>query len=291
MRSILIPSDFSANAVSALRYAIQLGKRSGADLIVYHCSNLVGLNMPAAAPEVMVEAMIAGDEKNKQQQLEEQVKATYASLGMAEVPAGTKVVVEFSPLVVESIIEYAKQAGADLIIMGTHGSSGLEKFFFGSNTSSTIAKSPVPVLAVPVGYTGDTFSKFCFCSDLEHIKEELAQLSPLLKGFNTKLDILYFDYGKDPSHDLLRNAEALTGEPAYQQMQLVTEQAGVEISLVEHIKNYLVAHAYDCIIMITHERSFWNKLFAGSKTEEMSSSLTIPMLSIKKGNAAPVLSY
>ncbi len=291
MRSILIPSDFSANAVSALRYAIHLSKGSGANLIVYHCSNIVGLTMPAAAPEVMVETMIVKDEENKQQELEQQVKETYQSLGIAEMPAGTKVVVEFSPLVVESIIEHAKQSGADLIVMGTHGSSGLEKFFFGSNTSSVIAKSPVPVLAIPANYAGNTFNKLCFCSDLEHIKEELAQLSPLLEGFNATLDILYFDYGKDPSHALLHNAKAILMEPAYQQIKIIVQDAGVEISLVEHIKNYLDTHTYDCIIMITHERTFWDKLFISSKTEDMSSSLTIPMLSIKKGKADPVVAY
>ena len=291
MKSILIPSDFSSNAVSALRYAIQLGQRSGADLVVYHCSNIVGLTMPAAAPEVMVETMIAGDEENKQQRLEQQVKETYESLGIAEMPAGTKVVVEFSPLVVESVIEQAKQTGADLIVMGTHGSSGLEKFFFGSNTSSVIAKSPVPVLAIPEKYTGNTFSKFCFCSDLEHIKEELDQLVPLLADLSATLDILYFDYGKDPSHALLRNAEAVIQSPAFRQTKLIVQDAGIEISLVQHIKNYLDANAYDCMIMITHERSFWDRLFISSKTEEMSSSLKIPMLSIKKGKADPVVSY
>lgn len=291
MKSILIPSDFSSNAVSALRYAIQLGTITGADLTVYHCSNIAGLTMPAATPEVMVETMILNNEENKQQSLEERVRATYDSLGIAAVPESTKIVVEFNPLAVESIIEYAKRAHADLIVMGTHGSSGLEKFFFGSNTSSVIAKSPIPVLAVPTNYAGNTFNRFCFCSDLEHLKEELDQVLPIAGSMNASLDIIYFDYSRNPEQKLIKAAKQLLQNNSYNNTQLLICDAGIDISLVKHIKNYLDTHEYDCMIMVTHERSFWDKLFIGSKTEEMSSSLKIPLLSIKKGKAGPVVSY
>lgn len=291
MKTILIPSDFSSNAVSALRYAIHLSRQLNAKLVVYHCSHMTGLAMPSAAPQPVIDNMIMEDEENKQAQLEQQVKETYSSLGIAKIPATTKIVVEFNAMVVEAIIEFAQKENADIIVTGTHGASGLKKLLLGSNTSSLVSKSPVPVLAIPEGYTGQSLKSICFCSDLENIKEELRQLTALIGSLHAKIEILHFDYGKDPQQQLIKKAEELVNNPANQNIKLVIQNGTIEISLVEQIKNYLSTHRPDCMLMFTHERNFWDKLFIGSKTEDMATSLTIPLLSLKSGEAAPVVSY
>lgn len=291
MKTILIPSDFSSNAVSALRYSIHLSRQLNAKLVVYHCSYMTGLAMPSAAPQPVVDSMIMEDEENKQEQLEQQVKEIYNSLGITEVPSATKVVVEFNPMVVEAIIEFAQKENADIIVTGTHGASGLKKLLFGSNTSSLVSKSPVPVLAIPEGYTGQSLNSICFCSDLENIKEELGRLTALIGSLHAEIEILHFDYGKDPQQQLIKKAKDLVNNSANQKVKLTIQKGNIEISLVEQIKNYLGTHRPDCILMFTHERSFWDKLFIGSKTEDMSTSLTIPLLSLKSGEAAPVVSF
>ena len=56
----------------------------------------------------------------------------------------------------EAILDYAKENNIDLIVMSTHGRSGVHRWIFGSVTQRVLRHSPVPVLIVPpAGFTRD----------------------------------------------------------------------------------------------------------------------------------------
>ena len=197
MNSILVPSDFSGNATSALRYAILLSRQLKTSLIVFHCSHISAYALTAASTEEQMSLLIKQDEKDKLEKLQEQVNKAYKYLDINKIPTSTKCLVEYNPMVVENTIDIAQQYNADLIIMGTHGATGIKKFFFGSNTSIMISKSPVPVLAVPDNYKFVPWQSIVFSSDLQNLAQELNNLIPFAKGSKAALEILYLDYGID----------------------------------------------------------------------------------------------
>ena len=284
MTTLLVPSDFSANATAALRYAIQLNRFLKSTLIVFHCSHISAYALTAASTKEQMNLLLKEDEQDKLEKLQDQVQKAYKYLDIKKIPASTKCLVEYNPMVVENTIDVAKKNDAGLIIMGTHGATGIKKFFFGSNTSIMISKSPVPVLAIPGNYTYAPLQTIVFSSDLQNLPFELNLLLPFAIANKAAIDVLYLDYGIDTDSKKINNAETLILKTPYKKIKLVKQKATIESSLVDQVKKYISKNKPGCLVMFTRERSLWDRLFAGSKTEDMSAALNVPLLSFKKEN-------
>ena len=283
MKAILVPSDFSNNATVALRYAIQLCKIMRTDLVVFHCAHVSPYILATvSASEIEMNQLIQDDEIFKMEKLLAQVKKAYKYLGIKKVPATTKMVVDSNPLVVDNIMDVAAKYHAGLIVMGTHGASGLNRYFFGSNTANLISRSGLPVLAIPEKYRYKEIKNIVFSSDLENPEQELKKLIPVAKAVKSAIDILYLDYGLDIRQEYIIAVEKYIRKSSYKKLQLVKQKATIEFSLVSQLKKYLGKHKYQWLVMFTKDRSFWDKLLFGGKTESMSYSLKIPLLSFRK---------
>ncbi len=140
-RLIVVPTDFSAPASHAVRYASALGERFGAHLLVVYADTFVppfdftsgGVGVPTGEPESLIAAA--------REQL-----ALHAERNIsARVPYDILVIVGHP---MESITEAARDSGANLVVMGTHGRSGIRRLLTGSVTEAVMRTSPVPVIAV-----------------------------------------------------------------------------------------------------------------------------------------------
>ena len=137
-RRILCPVDFSRHSRAALRYASALAERSGGDLTVLTVNDPM---LAAAAAAAIRDVWRLDDETRTELR-----RFVYRALG----PLGAKATLDVAkgdPA--EQIDKAARQLGADLVVVGTHGLSGPRKWFFGSTTESLFRVSAVPVLAVP----------------------------------------------------------------------------------------------------------------------------------------------
>jgi nucleotide-binding universal stress UspA family protein len=142
LEHILCPVDFSETSGHAFRYAVLLAEQFGARLTVLHVIEEAPLfagfeSMPAM--NVLEEA-----EQAARRQLEELAAGAPARVETMLIRGGTY----------KSIVSYAEEHAADLIVMGTHGRSGLEYAFFGSVTERVMRRSPCPVLIVPPPKSG-----------------------------------------------------------------------------------------------------------------------------------------
>lgn len=139
VRRILVPTDFSPGAEPALRWASALAGVFDAELLLLHVLD-VRLAAIAGLPPQMA-SMPAVDElvQSASAQAEQQMQA----LG-ARFPDARTIFTEGVPRLI--ILEVAKAEGADLIIMGTHGRTGLSHAFFGSVAEHVVRHSGIPVL-------------------------------------------------------------------------------------------------------------------------------------------------
>ncbi len=283
MATILVPTDFSDNATAALRYAIRLSQQMHANIVVFHCSFISAYALSAATSENQMTQIIEEDELHKLEKLQLQVKKAYQSCGIEEIPGSTQCIVSYNAMVVEKTLEVARANHVDLIVMGTHGASGITKFFFGSNTSIMISKSDVPILAIPETYEYSPLENIAFASDLHDLSSELNQLIPFAKVNNAAVNVLYFDYGIDADDEKLAHARQLIASTGYDKCSLEVQKANVEKTLVNQVRQYIAKSKPNCLVMFTRERSLWDRLLLrGSKTEDMSAALTIPLLSFKR---------
>lgn len=282
MSTILVPTDFSKNATAALRYAIRLCKQMGNDLIVFHCSQISAYALSAATTEEQMTLLLAEDEENKMEKLQAQVNKAYKYLEM-KVPATTRCVVTYHQMIVEKTLAIAADNNVSLIVMGTHGATGITKFFFGSNTSVMISKSDIPVLAIPENQRYNAIHDIVFSSDLESFSFELTQLLPFAQATKSTINVLYMDYHLDPDGSKIKNATDIIKKMPYKKIKLHVVPANLETSLVSQVKKYIAAHKPQCLVMFTRQRTLWDRLFLkGSKTEDMSAALSTPLLSFRK---------
>lgn len=146
LERILLPTDFSEFAAPAVEYACEFAKRFGAELHLLHV-------IEEAAPLVLPEAGATGWVRDYAERAEKWARAQLAGMP-GDLAAGVRVVraTRQGPAFLE-IIRYAREKGCDLIVMGTHGRSGLAHVLMGSVAERVVRKAPCPVLTIrPEGH-------------------------------------------------------------------------------------------------------------------------------------------
>jgi nucleotide-binding universal stress UspA family protein len=135
---ILVPIDFSAYADQALEYAIELAKTLQARLTLLHVIHLTPWtmgDMVTTFPGIFLE-----DVETEAQQLMQASRGRLHDAGLQ----GETVIVHGVPF--QAIINIASEQDVDLIIMGTHGRTGLTHLLMGSVAEKVVRLAPCPVL-------------------------------------------------------------------------------------------------------------------------------------------------
>ena len=132
--SILVPTDFSATSDAALHYATQMALTFGARLYLMHVPGKTGEHFEASFPVGRFETT-AGERLSAFLTKEEFERLRPEYVLRVGTPA-------------EEIVRYADVCDADLIIMGTHGRSGIAHALMGSVAEQVVRMAPCPVLLV-----------------------------------------------------------------------------------------------------------------------------------------------
>lgn len=138
---ILVPTDFSAPSAQALRYGAALAERFSAHLLVIYADPFV----------LPVDYSISGAGVFDLPRDEWVAAVRHQLQAFAKLNIAASVPYEVSVLVdtpVEAILHLATETGANLIVMGTHGRSGLRRLLLGSVTETVMRLAPVPVIVV-----------------------------------------------------------------------------------------------------------------------------------------------
>lgn len=138
---LLVPIDFSETSLHALRLAIHVARQGNTRLHLLHVGTIPYVDagpFGASVPALLIEA-------NNQMAIE--AKVGLDRVAREEVPAGMPVSTEvrsgFPP---EEILDEADACEADLIVLGTHGRTGLERVLLGSVAERVVRGAKIPVL-------------------------------------------------------------------------------------------------------------------------------------------------
>lgn len=142
LAKLLVPTDFSEDSEQAARYAVELAKRFQAEI---HCIHVV--DIPADLLSTSDYYMTGPSEQFVDQIREESKKnlEAFAKKNLEGVGVRTAFL-EGSPFV--EIIRYARSQEIDLVVIATHGRTGLKHVLFGSVAEKVVRKAPCPVLVV-----------------------------------------------------------------------------------------------------------------------------------------------
>jgi len=142
IRTILVPIDFSDCSLAGLTYAVRFAKEVGARIVVVHVADLGPVMMTTGGGDYDSPTYIEAARRR----CGDQMKAFLKRIRFDGVPVDASAVAGYCP---SAIHKAAVKEGADLIIISTHGRTGLRRAFIGSVAEGAVRHAVCPVLVVP----------------------------------------------------------------------------------------------------------------------------------------------
>lgn len=142
LKPIVFATDFSDASKGALEKAIELARKEGAEMIVAHVYEPPASLSHSGVADDLIEAELENTIRHDAEKHMEPVLATVRAAGVrvrGEILAGH---------VSKQLVDLASRNGAAMLVVGTHGRTGLKKLVVGSVASQIIATAPCPVLTV-----------------------------------------------------------------------------------------------------------------------------------------------
>lgn len=270
---IIVPTDFSPPAEQALKYAIELAKKTKAAIILLHINQvaMVDASMPAETYQYLVkeieEMTVEGLDKLSKNLL---------------IPSGVSFTTETKyGFVAEEICQLAKNEEADLIIMGTTGASGVAEILIGSNAASVVANSTVPILVIPKDLTYKDYGRIVYATDYNEPEfPALMRLIYFAELFDCPLDVVHVKsdadkYFNSENNFFKKNKANIT----YPNIQYIQLEKG---DIIQSINHYVEENNADLLVMAKHNRGFFDRLFHRSLSKKMAYHTKIPLLVLVK---------
>lgn len=272
MKKILVPTDFSPVADNALDYAIEMAAHFKSEICLYHVYSFDKVDYDLAFPKD--EQPYARQVKQKMERTKRKFDKKIKEKGIS---ARTFVAEDsfYSLFKTRAIAQ-----GADIVVMGSKGASGLTKFIFGSVAATALETSDIPVLVVPPGYRFCPFDNIVLAADQKEISPEaLAPLQKLALEYGALVTVL----------NVKPNArKAAGGMPALslQGVETAYREVGMSGSISESINQFIQEEGCNLLCMVRRKKSFFESIFKTRITKAQVYSNKVPLLVLPEIQAA-----
>lgn len=276
MKKIIVPVDFSEHSVYALETAAQLAKKNQSEILAVHMLEMSSMVLNASGDEQQSKAIFFL--KLAEKRFEE-----FLDKDFLEGIDVTPVVKHFK--VFSEINDVATEHGADLIVMGSHGTSGIKEVLVGSNTEKVVRHSSVPVLVMKNRPQLSDFQDVVFASNFkeESVKSYL-EARDLFDKLGYRVHLLHVNL---PTNSFMSTTEiekhvANFLKKAHGNTDLLNTINYVSDYLVEDgIMNFAEKIKADLIAIPTHGRTGIAHFFEGSISEDIANHSELPVMTFK----------
>lgn len=274
MKNILVPTDFSACATNAAKVALDMADAQGAKLYFYHNLYLPNGWKTWTDAQKKPHSEVLQSIHNAEVLLQEfEDKASMRGVRLETALASGNLEKNVAQFVVENEI--------DFIVMGSHGASGKNDYFIGSNTQKVVRTVHCPVLIVKEYLTNYNIKKVVFASSFD-LHEQ--------KAFQYFLD--FVEPFKPEIHLVAVNTSSWFGQPYMlmkEAMNTFRDMCG-DLTCKTHffkdwtveggIRNFSKVIGADLVAISNQERRPLKRLFSGSNVEALVNHSGIPVLTI-----------
>lgn len=274
MKRILVPTDFSEHSLYAMKVAAQIAKKNNGEIFLLHMLELPhnaggdALGQGTAIPEIMIFKNAAMEKLEK--------------LMNHECLEGLKVseVIQFE-LAFEGIMKVGNKNDIDLIVMGSHGISGFQEMFVGSNAEKVVRNSEVPVLIIKKDEQNFDINKIVFASDFsDEIKIPFNKVAEMAEKFGAELQLLMVNTPSSfkPTHVAQRIINDFISNYT---LPKHSKHIYCDINVESGILNYSRLANADLIGICTHGRKGLAHFFNGSISEDLVNHALKPIITFK----------
>jgi len=272
MKTILVAIDFSKNAEHALEYAVMFANKQKACIYLMWVDNTLS--------EESVIDIIEGETRiEKRSYMDNLIKRFQPQVKCGEIQVLLR-----KGRVYQEIAKTAKQIDADMIFAGTHGVSGFEQYWIGSNAYRIVTQAPCAVVTIrrdykftdtidhillPIDSSMETKQKLPFAAKLAN---DFDATIHLLKVYNTPISVIrkrIDKYSEDAEKCLIENkVKYITAE---------READNVAVSIIDYSNEFKI----DLISIMTDQDMTTANKFLGPYAQQLINNSKIPVLSLR----------
>lgn len=268
-KKILLPTDFNENAEQAYRYALEISKKTGADLHLFHAIE-EPYDFATRVEEVVQTKKDQAYTRLQQMMNEARESERYSDLAIySEIKRG-------KPF--PSILNKARELDAELIIVGTKGESSLKRILYGNVTSSVILESDIPVLTVPSNSKKPYLDRFIFATDFrEQDIQSLRKTVEFARFFDAEVHIVHVTESETMGTDIkFRGFRNLVEEQIdYPRLKFRRIEGN---KFWEGISGYLQEVPISLVTITRYRKSFLKTILWANNTQDLTYHTHVPML-------------
>jgi nucleotide-binding universal stress UspA family protein len=271
MKRILVPCDFSDPAVQAFKFAVEIATQSKGEIILLNVVELPVMHETVVMPTLYFEEAYFKDIKAEAEKKFTKLKEKFSKDGTV-----VSSFVEFGPATA-TIRQFIEDKKVDLVVMGTHGASGMREFFIGSNTEKIIRTSHVPVIAVKQSVKASSIKNIVFPNDLSEEREKLmTHVKQLQNFFKATLHLVFINTPALFMRDHATKKKLKEFAKRYM-LKDFTVNIFNDIDQEEGVRNFTKEIGGDLVVMATHGRRGINHLMTGSIAEDIANHIECPI--------------
>ena len=273
MKTIIVPTDFSPIATNAINFAADMAVNINASLMLLHI-----YQVPVSMTDVPV-VMVSAEELRKSSE----AKLQEIKDAMTHITSGKIKVYTEARLgdVSDELEDVCKLIQPFAVIMGTRGTSGVERILFGSTTLTAIRHLKWPVIVVPPGKEyGTGIKKIGFACDFDKVVETtpIQFIKKMVKEFGAELHVLNVDYEsrhfkpETPEESLMLHTLLEDLSPNYH----FINHADIE----DGINEFVEENNIDLLITIPKKHKLLDSLFKHSSTKQLVTQSHVPVMCV-----------
>jgi nucleotide-binding universal stress UspA family protein len=273
MIKVLLPTDFSDNALNAIHYAEKLFKDERCTFYILNTYTPVIYSYDFQMNTGGYLGEVADVIKNNSISELKKIKDKFLN-----VKHTVEIISSFN-LLTDEIIDIVNEFDIDLVIMGTKGATGAREVLFGTNTIHVIKNAKCPVLAIPDGYFFEKPSDILFPTDykVDYVENQLNILKTIAAIYKSKVHVLHVSYSRDLNQEEINN-------------KLKLEKLLVDFNDTYHsvkdqeipaaINEFQKSTYVQLLMMINNKHSFFENLFFKPVINQIGFHLNVPFLVI-----------
>ena len=280
MKTILFPTDFSENAAHAVKYGYGLARQIKTDIIL--CNAVV---VPAEAPQA---GLVAWPIEESDMLLKDSTSALVklkSSMEKGRNQSGFHPSIKYvsqSGILTVVVNEIIAAEKIDMVVIGTHGSSGLTTLLLGNHSRNMIDGVTSPLLLVPPAAKLLPVRKIAFATDFKNTEEDIVLISSLVeiaRPLNAEIILTHIYEDKDEKPEfqewLKRFAKDLSEKIHFSKIHYAAYKSNGAQSGLEWLCDN---RAIDILAMVHRSHNFIDSLFRGSQTQKIARQIPIPLL-------------
>lgn len=272
MKSLLVAIDFSRNAIHALEYALVFADQLKADVSLIWVDNESGPDLALDTTE--------GSARHESRNLFKDILAKYEKKAHQQ-----KLSFKLSKgKVYEEISKYARKINADLIFTGTHGVTGFEEYWIGSNAYRIVTHAPCPVITLRQDFKfGKKLNRILMPIDSSsQSSKKVFTTAEIASAFGSEIQILALHTSKLGSlrKQLDRNLRAVTDHLDKKRIKYAVEETSTN-NLTQDTCDFASKNKFDLVSIMTEQETTQANVFLGTFARQLVNNCPVPVISVR----------